>query len=167
MAWPIIKETVEDFCSTQNIPITTLSMADLGCSSGSNTLMIISNLIKQVELHTNKPTQYQIFFNDLPSNDFNAIFRSLPNCLQELKNQVGDDFGNNCFFNGVSGSFYGRLFPNKSLHFVHSSYSVHWLSQVILKILCSLHIKNLNFILYSNTMLIISKRIFIIILIQC
>uniref|UniRef100_A0A1S3B1E5 Uncharacterized protein n=1 Tax=Cucumis melo TaxID=3656 RepID=A0A1S3B1E5_CUCME len=131
MAWPIIKETVEDFCNTLNIPITTLSMADLGCSSGSNTLMIISNLIKLIQLHNNKPTQYQIFFNDLPSNDFNAIFRSLPNLLEDLKSQIGDNFiGNNCFFNGVSGSFYGRLFPNKSLHFVHSSYSLHWLSQV-------------------------------------
>ncbi|XP_031372509.1 benzoate carboxyl methyltransferase-like, partial [Punica granatum] len=27
-------------------------------------------------------------------------------------------------------SFYGRLFPSRSLHFVHSSYSVHWLSQI-------------------------------------
>ncbi|KAK4781102.1 hypothetical protein SAY87_017208 [Trapa incisa] len=28
------------------------------------------------------------------------------------------------------GSFYGRLFPKKSLHFVHSSSSLHWLSEV-------------------------------------
>ncbi|XP_019241122.1 PREDICTED: salicylate carboxymethyltransferase-like isoform X2 [Nicotiana attenuata] len=31
---------------------------------------------------------------------------------------------------GVAGSFYNRLFPSKSIHFVHSSYSLHWLSQV-------------------------------------
>ncbi|XP_025886537.1 S-adenosyl-L-methionine:benzoic acid/salicylic acid carboxyl methyltransferase 2-like isoform X2 [Solanum lycopersicum] len=31
---------------------------------------------------------------------------------------------------GVAGSFYTRLFPSNSLHFVHSSYSLHWLSQV-------------------------------------
>ncbi|CAN1805461.1 Salicylate carboxymethyltransferase, partial [Linum perenne] len=30
---------------------------------------------------------------------------------------------------GVPGSFYGRLFPEGSLHLVHSSYSLHWLSQ--------------------------------------
>jgi len=34
------------------------------------------------------------------------------------------------FFSGVPGSFYGRLFMKKSLHFLHSSYSLHWLSQV-------------------------------------
>ncbi|KAI8030465.1 Caffeine synthase 1 [Camellia lanceoleosa] len=30
---------------------------------------------------------------------------------------------------GVPRSFHGRLFPRNSLHLVHSSYSVHWLSQ--------------------------------------
>ncbi|KAL1818959.1 hypothetical protein ACET3Z_013828 [Daucus carota] len=35
-----------------------------------------------------------------------------------------------CFVCGVPGSFYTRLFPRKSLNFVHSSYGVHWLSQV-------------------------------------
>ncbi|MCL7047158.1 hypothetical protein MKW94_001458 [Papaver nudicaule] len=30
----------------------------------------------------------------------------------------------------MPGTFYGRLFPSNSLHFVHSSYSLHWLSQV-------------------------------------
>ena len=31
---------------------------------------------------------------------------------------------------GVPGSFYGRLFPKSSLHFVYSGYSLHWLSKV-------------------------------------
>ncbi|CDY54689.1 BnaC01g42250D [Brassica napus] len=35
-----------------------------------------------------------------------------------------------CFVSGVPGSFYSRLFPSKSLHFVHSSLSLHWLSKV-------------------------------------
>uniref|UniRef100_A0A9I9CSZ4 Salicylate carboxymethyltransferase-like n=1 Tax=Cucumis melo TaxID=3656 RepID=A0A9I9CSZ4_CUCME len=132
-AWPIIKEAIEDYLCTENTPITTLSIADLGCSSGPNTLSILSDLIKQfhkiIQLHHNKPIQYQIFFNDLPSNDFNFLFRSLSKFLEDLKNQIGTDFGT-CFFNGVPGSFYGRLFPNKSLHFVHSSYTLHWLSKV-------------------------------------
>ncbi|CAN0861660.1 Salicylate carboxymethyltransferase [Linum grandiflorum] len=34
------------------------------------------------------------------------------------------------FINGVPGTFYGRLFPLNSIHFVHSSYSLQWLSQV-------------------------------------
>nr|UMB49587.1 salicylic acid methyltransferase [Cucumis sativus] len=129
IAWPVIKKAIEDLCSENNNSITSLSIADLGCSSGPNTLTIISNLIKHIELHNNKPFQYQIFFNDLPSNDFNSIFISLQNFLEDLKIQIGADFGT-CFFNGVPGSFYGRLFPDKSLHFVHSCYSLQWLSQV-------------------------------------
>ncbi|KAM6568172.1 hypothetical protein CsatB_016157 [Cannabis sativa] len=31
---------------------------------------------------------------------------------------------------GVPGSFYGRIFPDASLHLVHSSFTLHWLSQV-------------------------------------
>lgn len=130
MAWPIAKEAITDFFCTHNFP-TTLTVVDLGCSSGPNTLVLLSNLIKQVEqnIRQERPLEYQIFFNDLYGNDFNAIFRSLPSFLERLKTQIGDDFGP-CFFNGVPGSFYGRLFPSKSVHFFHSSYSLHWLSQV-------------------------------------
>ncbi|KAI3496624.1 hypothetical protein L1887_38994 [Cichorium endivia] len=35
-----------------------------------------------------------------------------------------------CFVSAILGSFYGRLFPDESLHVVHASYVVHWLSQV-------------------------------------
>jgi jasmonate O-methyltransferase len=48
---------------------------------------------------------------------------------ENLKKQMGDGFGP-CFFAGVPGSFYCRLFRAKSLHFVHSSYSLMWLSRV-------------------------------------
>ncbi|PQP96379.1 jasmonate O-methyltransferase [Prunus yedoensis var. nudiflora] len=34
------------------------------------------------------------------------------------------------YIGGYPGSFYGRLFPNNSLHFVYSSCSLHWLSRV-------------------------------------
>ena len=61
IAWPIIKEAVEDYLCTENIPITNFSIADLGCSSEPNTLTILSNLIKQfheiIQLHDDKPIQ--------------------------------------------------------------------------------------------------------------
>lgn len=88
IVWPIVKEAIEDYLCTENIPITTLSIADLGCSSEPNTLTNLSDLIKQfhkiIQLHHNKPIQYQIVFTDLPSNDFNSLFRSLPNFLKDL-----------------------------------------------------------------------------------
>ncbi|KAE8669982.1 hypothetical protein F3Y22_tig00112206pilonHSYRG00074 [Hibiscus syriacus] len=62
---------------------------------------------------------------------------SFPCCLKivtsgftaRLMEEKGSDFGP-CFIAAVPGTFYGRLFPNNFLHFVHSSYSLHWRSQV-------------------------------------
>ncbi|KAF7809704.1 salicylate carboxymethyltransferase-like [Senna tora] len=93
----------------------------------------IPRLIKHVErlcleLKIESP-QYTIFLNDLPGNDFNNIFKSLGSFKHKLNHEIVGGIGP-CFFNGVPGSFYGRLFPPKSLHFVHSSYSLHYLSQV-------------------------------------
>ncbi|KAA0036209.1 salicylate carboxymethyltransferase-like [Cucumis melo var. makuwa] len=131
MTCSIAKEALTNFYK-QHIP-TSITMADLGCSSGQNTLMIVSYLIKHVEearqkLHQ-RPLEYQIFLNDLHGNDFNAVFTSLPSFLEDLEVQIGGDFGP-CFFHGVPGSFYVRLFPTDSIHFFHSSSSLHWLSQV-------------------------------------
>ncbi|KMT14986.1 hypothetical protein BVRB_3g064910 [Beta vulgaris subsp. vulgaris] len=47
----------------------------------------------------------------------------------KLKQEMGDDFGH-CFTNGAPGSFHERLFPFNHMHFIHSSYGLHWLSQV-------------------------------------
>ncbi|XP_020218349.1 salicylate carboxymethyltransferase [Cajanus cajan] len=110
-----------------------LAIADLGCSCGPNTLFVISEVIKSVEKLcvelNHKSPEYQFFMNDLPGNDFNSIFKSLDSFKQKLSNEIHAWTGS-CFFNGVPGSFYGRIFPSKSLHFVHSSYSLQWLSKV-------------------------------------
>ncbi|CAJ1930249.1 unnamed protein product [Sphenostylis stenocarpa] len=111
-----------------------LAIADLGCSSGPNALFVISEAIKLVEklcreLKHESP-QYQIFMNDLPGNDFNNIFKSLHSFKEKLRSEIAGEHMGPCFFTGVPGSFYGRIFPDKSLHFVHSSYSLQWLSKV-------------------------------------
>ncbi|KAM3694221.1 hypothetical protein ACJW30_07G041400 [Castanea mollissima] len=118
------------YCST--LP-RSLAIADLGCSSGPNTLFLVSELIKVVDKLRQKlgheSLEYQVFLNDLPGNDFNTIFKLLPNFQKQMGYQMGPGIGP-CLFSGTPGSFYGRLFPSKSLHFVHSSYSLQWLSQV-------------------------------------
>ncbi|CAN1157626.1 Salicylate carboxymethyltransferase [Linum perenne] len=135
MTLPITEEAITRLIT--NTSLTRLSIADLGCASGPNTFFTISKLLKSVVristmLGQSPPEEFQIFLNDLPGNDFNSIFTS----VQELKQQMNEELG--CadndellmLFNGVPGSFYGRLFPADSIHFVHSSYSLHWLSQV-------------------------------------
>ncbi|XP_004509288.1 S-adenosyl-L-methionine:benzoic acid/salicylic acid carboxyl methyltransferase 3-like [Cicer arietinum] len=110
-----------------------LAIADLGCASGPNTLLVVSEFIKVVEklcrnLNHESP-EYKVFLNDLPGNDFNNIFRSLDNFKERLRGEIESEIGP-CYFSGVPGSFYSRIFPNQSLHFVHSSYGLQWLSKV-------------------------------------
>ncbi|KAF8016508.1 hypothetical protein BT93_H1890 [Corymbia citriodora subsp. variegata] len=131
IAKPFVEEAIlGNLCS--DIP-ESLGIADLGCSSGPNALLVISKAIDIVHakcVHMSRPApEIRVYLNDLPSNDFNNIFMSLPDFHNKLKVEKGAGFGP-CFVSGVPGSFYGRLFPSKSLHFVHSSSSLHWLSQV-------------------------------------
>ena len=127
----VFKQAVLDFCCT-NLP-QTVTIADLGCSSGPNTFYAVSEITSIIykrccQLGRSAP-EFRLFLNDLPGNDFNTIFQSLPAFQEKLQEDNGPQFGT-LYIAGVPGSFYGRLFPSKTLHFVHSSSSLHWLSQV-------------------------------------
>ncbi|KAG6384347.1 hypothetical protein SASPL_155824 [Salvia splendens] len=64
--------------------------------------------------------------NDLPTNDFNTLFKTLPDFYQDLNK------GNNnpsVLVAAYPGTFYGRLFPPKSLHCVFSFCALQWLSR--------------------------------------
>ncbi|KAJ6288403.1 hypothetical protein OIU76_024398 [Salix suchowensis] len=131
MTKPIAKEAITNLYR-KTFPAS-LAIADLGCSSGPNTLYAVSELVKAVDEVRRKlghqSPEYQVLLNDLPGNDFNAIFKSLAGFHEDMRKQMGDGSGP-CFFAGVPGSFYGRLFRRKSLNFVYSSCGVMWLSQV-------------------------------------
>ncbi|KAJ0618374.1 putative salicylate carboxymethyltransferase [Helianthus annuus] len=139
-----------------------MGVADLGCSSGPNALTAISRIIHMVDAASQKMglpvPEIRVSLNDLPGNDFNGVFKSLP----ELYNNLKDDYGiEDCYVWGVPGSFYGRLFPGHSLHFVHSSSSLHWLSQVYIFKLIDKHIYNLRhqwvvLQIYYKTILVIT-----------
>ncbi|CAN1157623.1 Salicylate carboxymethyltransferase [Linum perenne] len=134
MTLPITEEAITRLIT--NTSLTRLSIADLGCASGPNTFFTISELLKSfvrisTKLGREPPEEFQVFLNDLPGNDFNSIFTSLQEFKQQMNEEIGGDGAELLMlFNGVPGSFYGRLFPADSIHFVHSSYSLQWLSQV-------------------------------------
>ncbi|MBA0802991.1 hypothetical protein Gohar_013243 [Gossypium harknessii] len=131
LSMPVLKQAVLSFCCT-DLP-ETITIADLGCASGPNTFIAVSEIISIMYKNCcelgRSPLEFRVFFNDLPGNDFNTIFQSLPAFQEKLQQENGPKFGP-FFTAGVPGSFYGRLFPSKTLHFVHSSSSLHWLSQV-------------------------------------
>ncbi|XP_042478020.1 loganic acid O-methyltransferase-like isoform X2 [Macadamia integrifolia] len=102
---------------------TALCIADLGCSVGPNTFIAMQNIVEAIKLKygseglSSQIPDFQVFFQDHVSNDFNTLFASLPPDRPY-------------FATGVPGSFHGRLFPKASLHLVHSSIALHWLSMV-------------------------------------
>nr|XP_043621474.1 S-adenosyl-L-methionine:benzoic acid/salicylic acid carboxyl methyltransferase 3-like [Erigeron canadensis] len=132
-AQPVLRQTIKDIAKSDDMFGQCFKIADLGCSSGPNTLLTASNIIDMVheasKENNRKTPQFQVCLNDLYGNDFNSVFESLPTFLAKLKEEKGESFGP-CFVSAVPGSFYDRLFPDDSLHLVHSSYSLHWLSQV-------------------------------------
>ncbi|MBA0766419.1 hypothetical protein Gotri_015464, partial [Gossypium trilobum] len=102
-------------------------------------LLVVSEIIDTIDETCRRlkhpPPCLQAFLNDLPGNDFNAIFKYLlPSFYDRLEIEKGNKFAiNKCFVAGVAGSFYGRLFPPNSLHFVHSSYAIMWISKQVQK----------------------------------
>ncbi|MBA0636927.1 hypothetical protein Godav_029923 [Gossypium davidsonii] len=135
MVKPMLEETITELCSAMLPGADCLKVADLGCSAGPNALLVVSEIIDTIDETCRRlkhpPPCLQAFLNDLPGNDFNAIFKYLlPSFYDRLEIEKGNKFAiNKCFVAGVAGSFYGRLFPPNSLHFVHSSYAIMWISK--------------------------------------
>ena len=120
-------------------------IADLGCATGINTLLAADTIVRAVKLTFIRQSvdvpEFQVFFADLPSNDFNTLFRTLPPLRADetttgltapaARDQKKPPTTRSYFASAVSGSHYRRLFPRQTLNFCHSSTSLHWLSQVI------------------------------------
>jgi hypothetical protein len=107
------------------------TMADLGCSSGTNALGMVEDVVRSVGKACcgcgSPPPEFSVLLNDLPTNDFNTVFSRVPEFTAKLKADAPSPM---IFVSGVPGSFYGRLFPSRSVHLACSFASLHWLSQV-------------------------------------
>lgn len=115
------------FCQLiQSLPIQNLHgllrIADLGCATGMNTISEVDFVVKTLKSMCADRClalpEVQVFFNDLPSNDFNGLFM--------LLNKQNLDY----FATGVPRSFYNVLFPRGSIHICFSIMALHWLSRV-------------------------------------
>ncbi|XP_022546827.2 gibberellic acid methyltransferase 1-like isoform X2 [Brassica napus] len=112
-----------------------IKIADLGCAVGDNTFSTVDTVIealsRKVTVSDGKSDQpepeLEVFFSDLPSNDFNTLFRSLEDKVNSSSHKY--------FAAGVPGSFYGRLFPKGELHVVVTTSALQWLSQVPEKVM--------------------------------
>lgn len=112
----VIKDKLDmnQFLATSNL----INIADLGSSVGFIAVKnIVESMKKNIPENKQDKVQFQVFFNDHVSNRFDTLFKSLPPNRQY-------------FAAGVPGSIHGQLFPEGTLHFVHSSYALHWLSKI-------------------------------------
>ncbi|KAL2892877.1 Caffeine synthase 1 [Bienertia sinuspersici] len=130
----ILETAIQSLISSEESAKTEgLHVVDLGCGVGPVPLALVSLVVdvmqrKCKELNRDKIPKLVMYMNDLPSNDFNLLFKDLMK-LEALKGR--DNYGvPSCFVMGAPGSYYDRLFPNNTLHFVHANYTLHWLSQV-------------------------------------
>ncbi|KAM3189269.1 hypothetical protein ACQJBY_067905 [Aegilops geniculata] len=127
---PVLGKAIEDVYKSLSDRRSTMVVADLGCSSGPNTLRVVSEVIGAVQFYTRKSeeqrraVEVQFFLNDLPGNDFNLVFRSLEQ-LEDLGGKETQPY----YVAGLPGSYYRKLFPSRSVHFFHSSYSLMWRSK--------------------------------------
>ncbi|WMV50983.1 hypothetical protein MTR67_044368 [Solanum verrucosum] len=80
----------------------------------------MQNIVEAIKdkYHSQSEIEFQVFFNDHITNDFNILFKSL---FSDQKPY---------FAAAIPGSFYGRLFPSCSLHIAYSCYALQWLSQM-------------------------------------
>ncbi|GLJ28231.1 hypothetical protein SUGI_0554520 [Cryptomeria japonica] len=112
-------------------------IADFGCATGWNTLLVADTIVRAVQrtFGEGEEPEFEVYFVDLPSNDFNSLLRMMPPTPQTCADAENDGDDNpvatrSYFAAAVCGSYFRRLFPRKSLHFCHSSLSLQWLSKV-------------------------------------
>ncbi|CDP21245.1 unnamed protein product [Coffea canephora] len=126
VAKELIKEEIDKELDVKQLSSTSVHpfrIADFGCSTGPNTFVAMKAIREALEEKLRKEglasevPEFEVFFNDHISNDFNTLFASLPPERHYLAA-------------GVPGDFHKVLLPKATLHFAHSSCSLHWLSDV-------------------------------------
>lgn len=122
----ILKEEIAKHFDIESLSASTKSIriVDVGCAYGETTVQAVHNIMDAIKskyksqgIVENQVPEFEVFFNDLESNDFNAVFKYLP---------ANRDY----FAAALPGSFYNPILSKQSLHVVHSSNSLNWLSEV-------------------------------------
>lgn len=85
----------------------TPAFMDIGSSEGGNAIYAMERMLRALRAHSDAPVQ--VFFDDLPTNDFNRLFRNLfPGGRPAL---TAAEVYPAC----IGGSAFGRLLPPNSL----------------------------------------------------
>ncbi|KAG0575649.1 hypothetical protein KC19_5G020400 [Ceratodon purpureus] len=127
MLTPSLKEAILNHLSPPAEGSGAIHYADFGCSVGANTLRFAQFVADTLKARPDVIDRDIVcHFVDLPSNDFNTLFKQLPPFVGE-----GDGSGEErtWFADGVPGSQYRRMFPRSSLHVAITALTLHYLSE--------------------------------------
>jgi hypothetical protein len=102
----------------------TLHVADLGASQGRNSMALLATVLHCLQSHFEPSTEYFVWHEDQPSNDFATLLATLHGPSSYLMSNT------NVFSGIVSKSFYERLFPSASIDIFLSYIAMHWLSAI-------------------------------------
>ncbi len=99
-----------------------IGLVDLGSLEGGNAIHAMTRIVKALRRRTNAPLW--VFFNDLPSNDFNQLFANLfPNGGLEIP-------GAGIFPAAIGGTAFDRVVPPRSLHVATTSNTIGFLETI-------------------------------------
>lgn len=103
---------------------TMLHVADLGCSTGKNSIYQTGVLLSCLRAagKLSPDTEIIVSFSDLPDNDFNLLLKRASEARQR-------DEAPAFFAAAVPGSFYEALFPKNWLHMITCNTALHWMSR--------------------------------------
>lgn len=111
------QDLLEEAAATIPLPAAgPIGLADLGCSEGKNSLLLMRLLVQMIRQRSK--LSVAVTHNDLPANNWNGFFRNLT------------PYGPGIWAQANATSFFLPVVPPRSLHIACCYSAVHWLSQV-------------------------------------
>lgn len=111
-----------------------LQVAEFGCSGGVNSIAPVELLAQRLDARLaaaaddgRPPLQLQVIHEDLPCNDFSALFKLLSDPQSSYAFTPRQHLA--LHYAAVGRSFYEQVFPDKSLTLAFSCCAVQWLSR--------------------------------------
>ncbi|CAF0784049.1 unnamed protein product [Didymodactylos carnosus] len=124
---PFIQKAVKEYQTTSSSTTPSpFTIVDYGCSQGGNSLIAIQEILSALRQKYDGggdgsfPDDFLIVFNDLPTNDWNTLIKTV--VKESLPNR-------RCFTLASGRSFYEQILPLNTVDFGYTSTAIHWLSK--------------------------------------
>lgn len=102
-----------------------VTVVDYGCSEGGNSVFVMNEIVRRIASRQ-AGRSICIVYNDLPTNDFNQLFRN----VRTAGDGTADNSGTPVYVFASGISFFQPVCPPASVHLAYSANALHWLSDV-------------------------------------